>query len=248
MVVENKELTFGSLLRTARVKKEISFDEIFDKTRIGKIVIENIENEDHDALPAEVFVKGFLRAYSKALGVDDDEVIELYLRSIGKSEKNDDPKPKTKKKEPTPWPIFAAAIAIFILIVAGAALLMKETDTQAVPEVPVQQEIQEETAQLEEIVQPDPEPAPVPEPEAVEALPQRHSLKVVTLEDTWMKVIIDGQKPKEYMLVPGDEMELEADTEFSLLIGNAGGVNLLLNDNSVEVPGKSGQVVTLQLP
>jgi hypothetical protein len=33
-----------------------------------------------------------------------------------------------------------------------------------------------------------------------------------------------------------------------LLIGNAGGILLALNDQPVSVPGRSGQVVTLQLP
>jgi hypothetical protein len=63
-----------------------------------------------------------------------------------------------------------------------------------------------------------------------------------------MKVIIDDQKQREYSLEAGDNIALEADTGFNLLIGNAGGVELLLNDNPIALQGKSGQVVNVQIP
>ena len=47
---------------------------------------------------------------------------------------------------------------------------------------------------------------------------------------------------------PGDHLELEASSDFNLLIGNAGGVKLTFNDEPLGVLGKSGQVVNVQLP
>jgi hypothetical protein len=41
---------------------------------------------------------------------------------------------------------------------------------------------------------------------------------------------------------------MKATSLFNLLIGNAGGVELKLNGQPVEVFGKSGQVVNIQLP
>jgi len=73
-------------------------------------------------------------------------------------------------------------------------------------------------------------------------------LKIMALEVTWVKVIIDEENPKEYVMHPGDHLELEASSDFNLLIGNAGGVKLTLNDESLGVLGKSGQVVNVQLP
>jgi cytoskeletal protein RodZ len=73
-------------------------------------------------------------------------------------------------------------------------------------------------------------------------------LRVSAMEDTWMKVIRDQEKPEEYFLKSGDRLELEAQSVYSLLIGNAGGIELELNGERVRLPGKSGQVVTLQLP
>jgi hypothetical protein len=50
-------------------------------------------------------------------------------------------------------------------------------------------------------------------------------------------------------LKPGDLLELEASSGYNLLIGNAAGVQLTLNGKPVEkFLGKSGQVVTIQIP
>lgn len=73
-------------------------------------------------------------------------------------------------------------------------------------------------------------------------------LKASAIEDTWVKVIRDQEKPEEYFLKSGDRLELEAQSVYNLLIGNAGGIELELNGKPVRLPGKSGQVVTLQLP
>ena len=73
-------------------------------------------------------------------------------------------------------------------------------------------------------------------------------LKIVTVEDTWMKITVDRQSPREYSLRPGDLLELEASLGYNLLIGNAAGVQLILNGKPVEVSGKRGQVKHIQIP
>jgi hypothetical protein len=83
-----------------------------------------------------------------------------------------------------------------------------------------------------------------PAPESVGPL----ALAVLAGEETWLKVISDNQRPVEYLLKPGEKVTLEARRGFNLLIGNAAGLRLTLNGRPVRVPGKSGQVVTLQLP
>jgi hypothetical protein len=83
---------------------------------------------------------------------------------------------------------------------------------------------------------------------ALKPPPEKLLLRVNTIEETWLKIIIDDLISKEYSLYPGDRIELEAGSGYNLLIGNAGGVELYLNDQPVTVPGKSGEVVNLELP
>jgi cytoskeleton protein RodZ len=98
-----------------------------------------------------------------------------------------------------------------------------------------------------------------PDSQTVARLPQRAApspvaphaklvLTVTALELSWLRVTSDQGPPREMTLQPGHTATVEARSHFRLLIGNAGGILLALNDQPVSVPGRSGQVVTLQLP
>ena len=71
-----KEL--GAFLRQTREEKQVTLEELAEKTKIRKAYLEAIEGGDHDVLPDEVYVRGFLRIYAKVLGIDPDEVIRMY--------------------------------------------------------------------------------------------------------------------------------------------------------------------------
>jgi cytoskeleton protein RodZ len=73
-------------------------------------------------------------------------------------------------------------------------------------------------------------------------------LNITVSEKTWLKVLVDDQEAMEYALNTGDRLDLEAAESINLLIGNAGGVQLTLNDKPYPVPGKSGQVVNVVIP
>ena len=78
--------------------------------------------------------------------------------------------------------------------------------------------------------------------------PEKLVLNITALEDTWIKVIIDNKDPKEYNLSGGEQVEIEAFTGYNLLIGNARGLVLKLNEKPVPISGKIGEVVSIQLP
>ena len=82
----------------------------------------------------------------------------------------------------------------------------------------------------------------------MEVVSEKLLLKIRAIEETWLKVIIDNGDAMEYTVKLGDILELEAFSGYNILIGNATGVKLFLNDVPIEVPGRTGQVVTIQLP
>ncbi|MGZ3418587.1 MAG: helix-turn-helix domain-containing protein [Polyangiales bacterium] len=71
-------LGIGGRLRHERELRGMSIEEIGRATRIPLISLERLEADRFDDLPGEVFVRGFLRAYAKAIGVDADEILALY--------------------------------------------------------------------------------------------------------------------------------------------------------------------------
>ncbi len=67
-------------------------------------------------------------------------------------------------------------------------------------------------------------------------------------EDTWLRVQLDDEPPRQLFFQPGDTHTWRAHEKMELRIGNAGGVELSLNDNPLPSLGRSGQTVNLRLP
>ena len=73
--------TVGSFLRQLREAKSLSIEEISRTTRMPASSVERIEADRFDELPGEVFVRGFLKSYARALGVPAEEVLARYTAS-----------------------------------------------------------------------------------------------------------------------------------------------------------------------
>lgn len=70
--------TPGQVLREERKKQNISLKEISRKLKINLKYLSAIEDDDYALLPAELFAKSYLRTYADMLGLDSDEIINLY--------------------------------------------------------------------------------------------------------------------------------------------------------------------------
>ena len=71
-------LSVGIYLREARSRRGISIEELGRVTRVASRYLEALEADAHDALPAPVFTRGFIRAYCQAVGQPPDEALGLY--------------------------------------------------------------------------------------------------------------------------------------------------------------------------
>ncbi len=74
------------------------------------------------------------------------------------------------------------------------------------------------------------------------------SLVVSAHKTTWIRVGVDNEKPFEVSLRDGESITWEAKERFLLIIGNAGGVDLIFNGKQIGKLGEKGQVVRLVLP
>ncbi|MBI4957072.1 MAG: helix-turn-helix domain-containing protein [Myxococcales bacterium] len=68
----------GGYLRRTRIHKGMSVTEVARATRIPQSALERIEADHFDDLPGEVFARGFLKAYARAVGLDPAEVLARY--------------------------------------------------------------------------------------------------------------------------------------------------------------------------
>ncbi len=72
--------SLGSYLRRERELQQLSAAEVSQTTRIPMRILRHIEDDQFEELPAEVFVRGFLRAYARAIGKDEQDVLARYER------------------------------------------------------------------------------------------------------------------------------------------------------------------------
>ncbi len=68
----------GLQLADLRQQKGYSVEYVANKLHLRVRIIELIENSDFNSLPEPVFVRGYLRAYAKLLGVSPDSFLAVY--------------------------------------------------------------------------------------------------------------------------------------------------------------------------
>ena len=73
--------TVGTFLKRSRESRLMSLAEVSRVTRIPMHSLEAIERDRFDDLPGEVFVRGFLKAYAKAIGALPQDAIARYSSS-----------------------------------------------------------------------------------------------------------------------------------------------------------------------
>lgn len=131
-------LTLGEKLKKLRSDKRTSIGEASRFTKIQPAYLEYLEEGTWEKLPADVYVKGFLRSYADFLGVDEKILIRLYERekeiraNLKKNKKEEVKKEKPVNISPfifTPKKILISAI--LVLVFAGLVLLYNEINSFA---------------------------------------------------------------------------------------------------------------------
>lgn len=122
--------SFGAQLKQEREKQKVSLDDISLTTKISTRMLRALEEEHFDQLPGGIFNKGFIRAYARCLGLDEDQAVADYLATInppGKKPEDNNQAPvvappsreefrdNTEDGTGLPWGIFAMALLVAAL-------------------------------------------------------------------------------------------------------------------------------------
>ena len=76
----------GNSLREARYRQQLELSEIEQATKIRARYLQALEEEEFDSLPAQAYVKGFLRNYAEYLGLDGQLYVDEYNSRYGVGE------------------------------------------------------------------------------------------------------------------------------------------------------------------
>lgn len=247
----------GDLLRQSRQQLGLTLDDIQATTHIQRHYLEALEQERFDTLPDRVVGRGFLRNFAVAMKLDPSFVVDLYdgvtrpLHAVPDSRIMSE-KGILYKDIPMTSPSrvsvdLIVGLAVVLVLVGGllgAFYVFRDRW------LPVAREMADQpampTADAAFIL---PTPTPVPTYTATPTntpTPLYYTGVTVELnvsEESWVQVLVDGAKVFEGIMRPGDEKHWSGERQVAVRVGNAGGVEAIVNGQSVGAMGQRGQVV-----
>ena len=243
----------GDLLRESRQQLGLSLDQVEASTRIKHAYLEALEAGDFDQLPNQVAARGFLRNYTSALNLDVDYVLELYDKEIGRvttgrparggGEVKLESIPITPPSRFSPdlligFLLITALLGIILYYVYQQYLLPLEMTSTGAPPTP-----SSEVA----LALPTPTPLPTDTPTpTITPTPLYYTgvtVELVITDDSWVQVLVDQAKAFEGILSVGERRHWTGDRQVAIRAGNAGGVEVIVNGESMGLMGEANQVV-----
>lgn len=233
----------GQILQAAREEKQWSFTYTEEITKIRVRYIQALEEEKYDILPGTTYVKGYLRTYAKQLGLNSDEIIDLYNASAKPESIPVFETPNKLVKVRPLWvrPSIIGSIAVLAIVLLIAIKVLTQPgnslDTPFVPAaLPSAPQVEKTT----------PAPnTPVVDPSNVVANTQEGlTAQLVFTQLCWIEVRVDGQPALQGTFTAGTTKEVKATSKIELVsVGNAGGLSITLNGKALPSLGKAGQVL-----
>lgn len=111
----------GAQLRAARDRRQLKLEEVARELHLDPGIIRAIEADDQSALPAPIFVQGYVRNYARLVGLPEEELIRQF-RAQGT-----EPPPLSVIRTSSKLPLFqlpsARLIRNTILIMLGVILV-----------------------------------------------------------------------------------------------------------------------------
>ena len=235
----------GARIKKIRLEKGISLEEVQKKTKIHLDILKSLEDDSLINLNP-VYIKGFLKIYSKLLGVDPHGYILNYkepqyaLDSILKVKEN--PASFLEKisakfsvlkivKLKMVFKVILIAMVIFGLFKLGNFIAHKHVASG------------KKTKLVAAAVGvPEKKIAPVVNLKRIQNLsPIR--LGIRAKENCWVRLKADGRMVFQGVLKRGRSENWEAKEKIELSLGNAGAVDLEINGKLIPSLGRKGQVL-----
>jgi cytoskeletal protein RodZ len=227
--------SLGKYLKKERETRKISLKEVAKNIKVREHFLRSVEEDRHDLLPSPTYVKGFLSAYAKYIGLDPNEVVLRYENFL-KGE------PVAQQEVPSEEKIFRSTKYLWVIagaiVVGGVAFYILFSNLSKPSIGPVSQK---------PVVKETPRSASPPKISEKPSVPEE---KLITLqlkadEKTWASIQVDGQQEREITLQAGEGTSYRAKKRIQLIVGNAGGLDITFNDKRLERFGKSGEVIIL---
>ncbi len=261
-------------MRAAREQKGITLAQAAADTRIMQRYIVALEDGNYQALPGDVYVRGFLRNYAGYLGLPIDEIVELYRHDRGRSEPITIVSTTSTPRVRTFIAPSVIGVFLVVLFLSGISYVVLSAtnrigESAAVP-----------TADLIPTYAPPPSPLPtftplptdaalavgaaptvaiagvgvvpttMPEPSPTQIAPIVAEVRIDGGDNpgSWLEIKTDGKSVFRRVLPAGNSLQYTAQRSFSVRAGNASVVLVTVNGREQRLGTVNGEVVTYNWP
>ena len=253
---------FAEELKTERESKNITPQQIANKTKIDVKFIRAIEDARFDILP-DLYVRAFIKEYASIIDLNPEEVINKFaIAKHGKTEEKQVVEEKTvvhankveepvlqeteveantagiKKKSNLSF-VFGIGVATVVLILIYF-LFIKEQVPEIISEQTNGKSFEEDQPAFE--IDTTKNITHVEE----NIIPNDSlQLSVNTFQRVWVKVLSDNKIRQEGMVDANSKLTYNAFKEFRIVVGNAGNVSIEFNGKQLKDIGKAGEIRNL---
>ena len=116
--------SIGRYLRRERELRKFSVEEVSRFTRIKEQYLSAIEEDRYDLLPPPIYVKGYLAAYARYLGLDPNDTVLRYQRYLKELTKTEEKQLEQQKPEPPRQVSFSTKRAMPYLVLAILSIII----------------------------------------------------------------------------------------------------------------------------
>lgn len=256
---------FGEYLREAREARSVTLEQISTTTHISVRLLEALESERFDILPGGVFTISFVRQYASLVGLDPEEAVSRLKQvarpvesALGEWNTNGVERDDAGAKLAEFFTDFVrrhrmtltGGLATLLLLAGGFVFFQvqegRETELASQPAPATPQDA------AYKAVAPDPaireaRPVEVARPDDLPRNSAAEPAKAIQLElrltdRAWVRVVADGERVLEANLDAGFVQTIRAEESMQLVVGNAGGVKVALNGETMQPIGPPGHV------
>lgn len=237
----------GERLNQSRRQLDISLEDVAERTHIQTRLLRAIEEGRLKDLPESVYVQSFIRQYANAIGLNG-----LYFSS-------EFAESGTPKHSRTPWrlkfPMFGQLrpvhlyfgyLALVGVSVQGVSALVNQSNAQ--PELSAEslQKFKESLPPSTTLMGPNPKTVAI-KPSA-SAPNQGVRVGMTLTEQSWVRVVADGQEAFEGVLTEGTTRSWDAKKQLVVRAGNAGAIMISFNNGKASPLGAPGTVQEVAFP
>ena len=120
-VDQQAEISVGLRLQKARMEKKLSQVQVAEKLFLTTQIIECLDDGAFERIPKKAFIRGYIRAYARVVGLEGSELVAAYDAEVGRDEgQGDEATILMNAEDPSlaKNPIFrAGAMGIAVLVI-----------------------------------------------------------------------------------------------------------------------------------